>query len=302
MYDIIIAGAGPAGLSAAIYASRAGYKTLVLESEFVGGQIARTHNMENYLGFENGISGADFAEASRKQAQRFGAEICTEGITEFDLKNKTIKTSKNQYQAKAIILAMGAKPRKLGLEKENEFEGAGISYCATCDGAFFKKRDVVVIGGGDTALEDAVYLSAIANKVYVVHRRDEFRAAEILVERARKRGNIEFILNATPEKLLGDFGLEGVTLKNKLTGELFDVKADGCFVAIGNIPQTQLLREQVSLDENGYIIAGEDTKTNIDGIFAVGDIRTKHVRQVITAAADGAVAVQYITEYLRLTL
>ena len=300
MYDVIILGAGPAGLSAAIYAGRAGFRTLVLEKMFAGGQITKTHLLENYLGFENGINGIDFAMAGYAQAQHAGAEFKTQtptAITQIE-EGWQITAGEDVYQTKTVVLAMGAQPRPLGISGEKEMTGAGISYCATCDGALYKGKTAAVVGGGDTALEDAVYLSKFAKKVYLIHRREGFRAQKIAIDRAKQTDNIEFLLNRIPTTILGEEQFEGLTLENKATGETEELTVDGCFVAIGNIPDTDLVKGIVDLDAAGYIVAGEDTKTSTPGIFAAGDIRTKRLRQVVTAASDGAVAISAVSDYL----
>ncbi len=300
MYDIAIIGAGPAGLTAAVYGARAGLAVMVFEENVAGGQIVNTHHLGNFPGFADGISGGDFAAALQKQAQSFGAEIKNEAVSRLELTEpiKKVHTTEAVYEAKTVILAMGANPRKLGVEGEAEFIGNGVSYCATCDGAFFKGREVCVIGGGDTAFEDAGYLSNLAKKVYLVHRRDEFRAQHILVQRAREKANIEFVLNAVAKKITGGMDFEAVLLRDTKTGAEKPLKVDGCFVAIGREPDTELVRDVVRIDEDGYIIAGEDTKTGVPGVFVAGDLRKKTLRQVVTAASDGAVAAKAAQEYI----
>ena len=302
MKDILIIGAGPAGLTAAIYAGRAGMDALVIEKLFAGGQIANTHLLENYPGFPDGISGQDFAEAMRRQAEKFGAEFVSAEITKLDLSGdiKKIYAGEKCFEGKTVILAGGAIPRKLGIEGEEDFIGMGISFCATCDGMFFRGRDVAVIGGGDTALGDAIYLSNICRKVYVIHRREQFRASKVVVDQAKAKENVEFIMDSVPERFLGGFDFEGVELLNKKTGEKTTLEVQGCFLAVGYLPDTTYM-EGIALDKSGYIIAGEDTKTNIPGVFAAGDIRTKRLRQVVTAAADGAVAADEAAAYIEST-
>ncbi|MBQ4062432.1 MAG: thioredoxin-disulfide reductase [Christensenellaceae bacterium] len=300
MYDIAIIGGGPAGLTAGIYAARAGHSAIVIEKNYPGGQIVTTHLMENYPGFPEGISGYDFGERVKEQAERFGVEIITAevlGVLQFN-GYRVVKTDDADVECRALIIASGAAPRKLGLDGEDKFTGAGISYCATCDGAFFKGREVCVVGGGDTALEDALYLANIAKKVYLIHRRNEFRAQSVLVERAKAAQNIEFLLEREPVGILGGFDFEGLELKNKATGEVEQLKADGCFLAIGYVPDTAFLGSVVNVDRFGYIIAGEDTKTGANGIFAAGDVRTKKLRQVVTAVSDGAAAALAASEYV----
>lgn len=291
-YDVIIAGAGPAGLTAAIYACRGGLNTLVLERAFAGGQMAISHIIDNYPGFENEVTGAALAHSMKLQAQNLGAEIITEEITKFELREpvKKITTTKNTYQAKAVILAMGASPRKLGVKGEDALIGAGVSYCATCDGAFFRGRDVAVVGGGNTAVEDALYLAKFCSKVYIVHRRDQFRAMKGLVDAAAKLPNIEFVLSHTPESINGENTVESLTVKDVNTGEIKDLVVAGLFIAVGQTPKSDLVKDQVETDEAGFIKADESCKTNLPGVSCAGDIRTKRMRQIVTAVADGAVA------------
>ena len=290
MTDIIIIGAGTAGLSAAIYALRAGKSVLLMEQLTYGGQIINTPEVENYPGIKS-ISGFDFAQGLYEQAEALGAELKYEQVTGIeDGEVKKVKTSSGEYECKAIILATGAKNRPLGLDKETEFIGSGISYCATCDGAFFKGRVVAVNGGGNTALEDALFLSNYCKKVYLIHRRDEFRGEAKQVDKLKEKKNIEFVLNATITELLGEDELSGVRVHDKLNGEDKDIELDGLFIAIGQMPENAAFAPLIELDKGGYIVAGEDCRTNVDGIFAAGDCRTKTVRQLTTAAADGAVA------------
>jgi len=290
MTDIIIIGAGTAGLSAAIYALRAGKSVLLMEQLTYGGQIINTPEVENYPGIKS-ISGFDFAQGLYEQAEALGAELKYEQVTGIeDGEVKKVKTSSGEYECKAIILATGAKNRPLGLDKETEFIGNGISYCATCDGAFFKGRVVAVNGGGNTALEDALFLSNYCKKVYLIHRRDEFRGEAKQVDKLKEKENIEFVLNATITELLGEDELSGVRVHDKLSGEDKDIELDGLFIAIGQMPENAAFAPLIELDKGGYIVAGEDCRTNVAGIFAAGDCRTKTVRQLTTAAADGAVA------------
>ena len=300
MYDIAVIGGGPAGLTAGIYAARAGHTAVVFEKNYPGGQIISTHLMENYPGFPEGISGFDFGDKLKAQAERFGVEIVTANTTGVEQHNgyRAIKTDAGEFECKALIIASGATPRKLGMPGENKFTGEGISYCATCDGAFFKGRDVCVVGGGDTALEDALYLANIAKKVYLIHRRCEFRAQSVLVERARAAANIEFLLDREPVEFLGDKEFSGVLIREKNTGETQNLSVDGCFLAIGYVPDTAYLNGVVNLDRSGYVVAGEDTKTGSNGIFAAGDVRTKRLRQVVTAVSDGAAAALAASEYV----
>ena len=298
MTDIIIIGAGTAGLSAAIYALRAGKSVLLMEQLTYGGQIINTPEVENYPGIKS-ISGFDFAQGLYEQAEALGAELKYEQVTGIeDGEVKKVKTSGGEYECKAIILATGAKNRPLGLDKETEFIGSGISYCATCDGAFFKGRVVAVNGGGNTALEDALFLSNYCKKVYLIHRRDEFRGEAKQVDKLKERENIEFVLNSTITELLGEDELKGVRVHDKVSGEDKEIELDGLFIAIGQMPENAAFAPLVELDKGGYIVAGEDCRTNVDGIYAAGDCRTKTVRQLTTAAADGAIAALAACAYI----
>lgn len=299
MTDIIIVGAGTAGLSAAIYGVRAGKKVLVLEGNAYGGQIINTPEIENYPGIKN-TSGFEFATGLYEQATGLGAEVKYEEVQSVEDKgsHKVVRTGQGEYEAKTVILATGAKNRSLGLPHEAEWVGRGVSYCATCDGAFFKGKVTAVAGGGNTALEDALFLSNYCEKVYLIHRRDQFRGDEKTVAVLRQKENVEFVLNAKLNALLGENGVEGVEVEDKFSGEKRELKISGFFVAIGQEPQNALFSDLVQLDPGGYIIAGEDTKTNVPGIFAAGDGRTKTVRQLTTAAADGAVAALAACAYI----
>lgn len=297
MYDIIIIGAGPAGLSAAIYARRAAKSVLVLEANAYGGQIINTPDVENYPVVAH-ISGFEFATNIYNQASELGAEIKFEKALEIsDGEIKEVKTSSNTYQSKAVIIATGSRNRKLGVEKEEQFTGKGVSYCATCDGNFYRNKTVAVVGGGNTAIEDALYLSDIAAKVYLIHRRDAFRAEQASVEALKKKENVEFVLNSNVTKLICDVKLEGVEVCNK-EGAKRIINTDALFVAVGRIPENEEFKAVAKTDSEGYIIAGEDCKTNSAGIFVAGDNRTKEVRQLVTAASDGAVAATAAVNYL----
>ncbi len=306
MKDVIIIGAGTAGLTAAIYALRAGKSVLVLEQGNYGGQIINTPKVENYPGIEQ-ISGYEFAAGLYRQAEKLGMEYRSEKVTDIRLEdgaeareelssasletgNKIVETTEQSYRARAVILATGAKNRPLGIEKEAEYTGRGISYCATCDGMFFRGKKVAVVGGGNTALEDAAFLSNYCEKVYLIHRREAFRGEEKLVKELRKKENVEFFLNKTVQELEGGATLQAVVLRDKISGEESRLEISGLFVAIGQMPENGVFAGLVDLDENGYILAGEDCRTNVEGIFAAGDCRKKTVRQLTTAAADGAVA------------
>lgn len=299
MTDIIIVGAGTAGLSAAIYGVRAGKSVIVFESEVYGGQIVNTPEIENYPGIKN-ISGYEFATNLYEQATSLGAEVKFEkviGIEEAGAE-KTVVTDQGSYPCRSVILATGAKNRPLGVAREVELTGAGVSYCATCDGAFFRNQDVAVNGGGNTALEDALYLSNFCSKVYLIHRRDAFRGEEKQVQALKNKPNVEFVLNATIKELLGEDRLSGVVVVDKLTGNEKEIPVNGLFVAIGQIPENTAFAAQVTLDDKGYISAQEDCKTKSNGIFVAGDCRTKTVRQLATAASDGAIAALAACEYL----
>lgn len=306
MKDVIIIGAGTAGLTAAIYALRAGKSVLVLEQGTYGGQIVNTPKVENYPGIEQ-ISGYEFASGLYRQAEKLGMEYRSEKVTDLRLEDnaeageelssasveagdKIVETTKQSYHAKAVILATGAKNRPLGVEGEAEYTGRGISYCATCDGMFFRGKKVAVVGGGNTALEDAAFLSNYCEKVYLIHRRETFRGEEKLVGELQKKDNVEFLLNKTVQALEGETTLQAVMLLDKISGEESRLEISGLFVAIGQIPENEVFAKLVDLDENGYILAGEDCRTSVEGIFAAGDCRKKTVRQLTTAAADGAVA------------
>ncbi len=298
MYDIIIIGAGTAGLSAAIYGLRAGKKVLVLEQLSYGGQIINTPEIENYPGIRN-ISGFDFATGLYEQATALGAEVKYEQVTGItDGAEKQVTTTEGTYSCKAIIIATGAKNRPLGLDRETELVGGGVSYCATCDGAFYKKRPVAVNGGGNTALEDALFLSGYCSKVYLIHRRDTFRGEVKQVEQLKAKENVEFVLNSTVTALLGEDQVEGIEVTDKLTGEKRTLQVDGLFIAIGQMPENAVFAPLINLDPAGYVVAGEDCKTNVEGIYAAGDCRTKTVRQLTTAAADGAVAALAACAYI----
>lgn len=298
MYDVIVIGAGSAGLTAAVYARRAEKKVLVIEAMAYGGQIINTLDIENYPAEEH-ISGFDFATKLYNQAKNLGAEVLFEQVTEIkDSKNeKTVITAKNSYKSKTIIIATGSSNRKLGLEKEDELTGKGISYCATCDGAFYKQKKVAVVGGGNTALEDAMYLADVAKKVYLIHRRNEFRGEDSSVRRLKAKKNVEYVLSSNVTELIGEDKLKGIEVEND-QGKIRKIEIDGLFVAIGRIPANQIFAELIELDEAGYIMAGENCHTNVRGIFAAGDNRVKDVRQLVTAASDGAVAATEAVKYM----
>ena len=291
MTDVIIIGAGAAGLTAAIYCTRAGLSALVFDKNMVGGQVSITNEIENYPAFER-ITGSEFAERIYRQALQMGAQVEFEEVISFDFSGeiKTIVTPSGAHECRAVILATGAQRRKLGCPGEEAFIGRGVSYCATCDGAFFKNKTAVVVGGGNTALEDALYLSGLCDKVYLVHRRDRLRGEKRLADALAQKGNCTPLWNCAVSEILGDKSVTGVRLQNRLTGEESICETDAVFVAIGLDPDTGIFRDALRLDEAGYIAAGEDCRTSLPGVFVAGDNRSKPLRQIITAAADGAVA------------
>ena len=301
MYDMIIVGAGSAGLTAGIYAARGGMSALVLEKVFAGGQIARAHMVENFPGFPEGVAGVDLALNFKAQAERHGAVIETAEVSGYDLKGdvKTIIAGEKTYQAKTVVLAMGAKFRSLGLNSEKKYVGSGVSYCATCDGAFFKNQPVAVIGGGDTALEDALYMANFAEHVYVVHRRNELRGQKALQKAAMQNKSIEFVWDSEVESILGGAQVESVRVKNKKTQESRDLTVSGVFIAIGTMPETETVKDQVETDDLGYIVVDAGRRASLPGVYAAGDIVAKPLRQVVTAAADGATAVYSAQHDLR---
>ena len=300
IYDMIIIGGGPAGYTAALYAARAGFDTVVIEKMAPGGQMALTGDIDNYPGFDEGIDGFTLGIKMQKGAERFGAKTLYDEVKAVDFigKIKKIETKKGVYLAKTVVISTGADPRTLGIDGEAKLIGRGLHYCAHCDGRFYKGKTVVVVGGGNSAAADALYLSRLAAKVYVVHRRDTLRATKIYHEPLMKAENVEFLWNSTVEEFAVDKRVSGIKIKNVITGEMRDVVCDGVFVSIGRKPATAFLGDAIALDESGYIIADESTKTSAEGVYAIGDVRTKALRQVVTAAADGAVAVHYAEEYL----
>ena len=300
IYDMIIIGGGPAGYTAALYGARAGLSTLVMEKMAVGGQMALTDKIDNYPGFEDGIEGLSLGEKMKNEAERSGARTVFATVLSADLKSdpKVIKTSDDILYGRTVVIATGAEPRELGVAMEKELVGRGVSYCATCDGMFFKGKTVVVVGGGNTAAADILLLSRVASKVFVVHRRDTMRASKTYHETLMKAENVEFCWDSQVTGILSDDKVTGVRIKNINTGDERKLSCDGIFVAIGRKPASELAAGQLDLDERGYIIADESTKTNIPGVFAAGDVRTKILRQVITAASDGAMAARYAEEYL----
>lgn len=301
--DILIIGAGPAGLTAAIYAARAGMRAIVFDRTVYGGQVANTLEVENYPAIEK-ISGVDFSNAIYSQAVKLGAEVRFETVETLELsgERKMIKTAEgNAYYGGAVIIANGAKRRRLGCAGESEFEGRGVSYCATCDGAFFRNKDVAIVGGGNTALEGALFLSGLCRKVYVIHRRNSFRGEKIMAEAVAAKENVEILFNSVVEEILGEDGkVCGASVKNLSLGEKTELKLSGVFIAVGYAPENALFEKWVDVDEAGYIIADETCRTSCPGVYVAGDSRTKPLRQIVTAAADGAVAAFTAASEIRL--
>ena len=300
IYDVMIVGGGPAGYTAALYCARAGLSTLVLEKLSAGGQIALTEQVDNYPGFDEGIDGFTLGQKMEAQAERFGAETELAEVLSLDLRGdvKSAITTEGTFQARVVILATGANPRPLGVADEEAFLGRGVHYCAACDGMFYRGKTVAVVGGGNTAAADALLLSRVAKEVHLIHRRDSLRATKIYHQPLQEASNVVFHWNSTVESLLPGEAFTGLRLRDKVSGAVTDLACDGVFVSIGRSPNTALVAGQVELDPAGYVVADETTRTNLPGVFAVGDVRTKALRQVVTAAADGAVASHYAEEYL----
>jgi len=298
MYDIIIVGAGPAGLTSALYARRANKKVLVLEAKSYGGQILNASLIENYPGIPK-ISGFEFSTALYNQVKDLGAEIKIETVLRID-ENNTVFTDKNQYNAKAIILATGAENRKLGIERETELVGKGVSYCATCDGSFYKNKMVAVVGGGNTALEDALYLSNIVKKVYVIHRREEFRGEDKYISELKERDNVEFIMNSNIKQLIGDKKIEKIEIEDS-TGNINRIHVEGLFIAVGQEPKNEIFANIIELDKNGYIVSSDGVHTSQNKIYVAGDARVKDLRQLTTAVGDGAIAATVAIKEMRKT-
>lgn len=300
VYDMVIVGGGPGGYTAALYAARAGLDVLVLEKLSAGGQMAQTEQVDNYPGFEDGIDGFSLAEKMQRQAERFGAKSEYAEVTRLELTAapKTLETSEGTYYGRTVVYAAGAAPRELGVAGEAELTGRGVAYCAACDGMFYRGRTVAVVGGGNSAAADALLLSRVAKKVILIHRRDTLRAEKIYHQPLESRENVEFCWNSTVTGLLQGDRLTGVRVKNILTGEERVIACDGVFISVGRKPATDLVKGQLALDSGGYIVADETTRTAIPGVYAVGDVRTKPLRQIVTAVADGAAAVHMAEEYL----
>ena len=300
IYDMVIVGGGPAGYTAALYAARSGLSTVVLEKLSAGGQMALTEQIDNYPGFAEGIDGFTLGERMQQGAERFGAvtelaEVCR---AELSGAVKVLDTGDEVFRGRTVVIATGAVPRTLGIPGEEELVGRGVHYCAACDGAFYRDKTVAVVGGGNSAAADALTLSRIARKVYLIHRRDSLRATKVYHEMLMSAPNVEFCWNSTVSALQHGERLTGLRLREVQTGAERDIACDGVFVSVGRVPATELFREELTLDESGYIVADESTRTRLPGVFAVGDVRTKALRQVVTAVADGAVAVHYAEAYL----
>ena len=300
IYDMLIIGGGPAGFTAALYAARAGLSVLVLEKLSAGGQMALTEKIDNYPGFPEGIDGFTLASRMQGQAERFGAETVLAEVLALDLRAepKTAETSEGTFYGRTVVYAAGAEPRQLDLPMEQALVGRGVSYCAACDGAFYKGKTVAVVGGGDSAAAEALHLLSVAKKVILIHRRDTLRAAKIYHEALMQAENLEIMWNSAVTELLYDDRLTGLRLRNTLTGEEREISCDGVFISVGRKPATALVGGQLALDKSGYITAGENTRTEIPGVYAAGDVRGKPLRQVVTAVADGALAVQAALDYL----
>lgn len=300
VYDVIIIGGGPAGYTAALYSARAGLNTLLIERMSAGGQMTLTGDIDNYPGFEEGIDGFTLGMKMQQSAERFGAKTEYDEVlsVDFSQKIKYIKTAMGEYSAKTVIIATGANPKMLGLKNEAELTGRGIHYCAHCDGRFYKDKTVAVVGGGNSAVSDALYLSNLAKKVYLIHRRNTLKATHIYKAPLENAENVEFLWNTSLTGVIFDNKVIGAELKNLKNEEISGIALDGVFISIGRKPATEIFKNILNLDEYGYIVADETTKTNVDGVYAVGDVRTKPLRQVVTAVSDGATAVHFIEEYI----
>ncbi len=300
IYDMIILGGGPGGYTAALYAARAGLDTLVLEKISAGGQMTQTATIDNYPGFHEGIEGYELGARMRAGAERFGAGTEFAEVLSVELGGdiKRVESGKGIFLGKTLVISTGAEHKHLGVEKEEQFIGRGLAYCAACDGMFYRGKTVAVVGGGNSAAEDALFLSKLCKKVILIHRRDSLRATKIYREQLKRAENVEIRWNSEVTELLGEARIEGLKLRDVQTGALSEVEVQGLFVSVGRRPATALFQGRLALDEQGYILADESTKTNIPGVYAVGDVRSKALRQVITAAADGAIATHYALEYL----
>jgi thioredoxin reductase (NADPH) len=299
-FDVVIIGAGPSGYTAGIYCSRAGYDTLILSGILPGGQLVNTTEVENFPGFENGIMGPDLMLDMRKQCQRMGTTIIDDEAVDVDFRRKPLKvlTASEEYEGRAIIIATGANPRKLGLEGEQTFGGKGVSYCATCDGPFFRNQEIVVVGGGDSAIEEATFLTKFGSTVHVVHRRSELRASKVMQERAFNNTKLKFHWDSEVADIKGEQKLQQVVIKNLKTNEEKTINAGGLFVAIGHEPNTKLFKNQIELDDEGYVVLKNKTHTSVEGVFAAGDVHDRSYRQAITAAAFGCMSAIDVDKYL----
>ncbi|MBR5219272.1 MAG: thioredoxin-disulfide reductase [Clostridia bacterium] len=300
IYDVIIIGGGPAGYTAAIYCSRAGFRVLVIEKFSPGGQMTQTSQIENYPGFEGGVDGFELGFKMQQGAEKFGTKTLRSEVTGAELcgEIKKIATDDGEFFAKSVIIATGADHRHLGLPDEEKLIGKGVAYCAACDGMFYRGKTVAVVGGGNSAAADALLLSKICENVILVHRRDTLRAERAYHNPLMKAENVKFVLNSTVSEILSENTVTGIRVKNTVSGEEKEIPLNGVFISIGRVPNTSLFKGQIDIDEYGYIIADETTKTNIPGVFAVGDVRTKPVRQIVTAVGDGATAAHYAEEYI----
>ena len=300
VYDMIIVGGGPGGYTAALYAARAGLDVLIIERLSAGGQMNLTDKIDNYPGFPEGVDGFQLSMNMQQQAERFGAVTKYAEVMslELDGKEKTVKTNEGIYKAKTLVISTGAGPRQLGVDRESEMIGRGVGYCAHCDGMFYRGKTVAIVGGGNSAAAEALYLSRIAKEVILIHRRDSLRATQIYHKPLQEASNIRFLWDSQVVELLGEEILEGVVVENLKTGERERLDVQGLFVSIGRRPATELVKDRLTLDGAGYIMAGEDTKANIPGVYAVGDVRTKELRQIVTAVADGAMAAHVAEAYL----
>ena len=300
IYDMIIVGGGPGGYTAALYAARAGLNVMLIERLSAGGQMNLTGQIDNYPGFPEGVDGFQLSYNMQQQAERFGAKTKYAEVLKLELEGelKSVQTNEGIYKAKTVVISTGANPRQLGVERENEMIGRGVGYCAHCDGMFYRGKSVVVVGGGNSAVAEALYLSRIAKEVILVHRRDTLRATQIYHKPLQEASNIRFVWNSEVVELLGEDVLSGVKVKNLKNGEVEQLDVQGRFVSIGRKPATDLVKEQLTLDDAGYIMAGEKTETNLPGVYAVGDVRVKELRQIVTAVADGAMAAHMAEQYL----
>ena len=300
IYDMIIVGGGPGGYTAALYAARAGLDVLLIERLSAGGQMNLTEKIDNYPGFPEGVDGFQLSMYMQQQAERFGAKTHYAEVLKLDLEGevKTVQTNDGSYAARTVVISTGAGPRQLGVDRENEMIGKGVGYCAHCDGMFYRGKSVVVVGGGNSAVAEALYLSRIAKEVILVHRRDNLRATHIYQKPLQEAANIRFLWDSEIVELLGEDRLSGVKVRNRKSGEEQELAVQGLFVSIGRKPATELVKDQLTLDGAGYIMAGEDTRTNIPGVYTVGDVRTKELRQIVTAVSDGAMAAHVAEGYL----